>query len=90
LPFPFRGSIWYRKRVTLKMERFKMARKKINFESMTARFPLGTLARIEAVALKYEGKADFIREAVLTKLRQREGRRGIKIDVADDDDRAEA
>ena len=50
-----------------------MARQRINHESTTARFPLGTLERMEAILDRYEGKADFIRDAVLTKIKMREG-----------------
>lgn len=49
-----------------------MARQKINHESTTARFPMGTLERMEAILDKYEGKADFIRDAVLAKIKMRE------------------
>lgn len=64
-----------------------MARAKINHESTTARFPNGTLARMDAVLDRYEGKADFIRDAVLTKIKMREGvrnRRAAKDDAAEE------
>lgn len=49
-----------------------MGRVQINFESLTARFPSGTLERIDNVLRKGEAKAEFIRNAVLTKLAARE------------------
>jgi predicted DNA-binding protein len=54
-----------------------MGREQINHEQMMARFPEGTLERIEAVLEDGEGKAAFIREAVETLLKKREkkGRR---------------
>lgn len=61
-----------------------MGRIKINFESLTARFPLGTLDRIEIVLIRYESKADFIRDAVLTRLKMREGRRRRDIGLEDE------
>jgi hypothetical protein len=68
-----------------KLEEPKMGRIKINFESLTARFPLGTLDRIEIVLTKYESKADFIRDAVLTRLKMREGRRRRDVGLEDTD-----
>lgn len=49
-----------------------MGRPRINDEATNARFPAGTLDRIEAVLEEGEGKADFIREAIERELRRRE------------------
>lgn len=53
----------------------KMGRKQINHEQTPARFPEGTLARIDAALAKGEKRSDFIREAVESELdrRKREG-----------------
>ena len=49
-----------------------MGRIKINEEAMTARFPAGTLKRLDRVLDKGEPKAEFVREAVSRELRNRE------------------
>jgi len=49
-----------------------MGRKKINDEQTPARFPAGTLARIEAVLDEQEKRSDLIREAVERELKRRE------------------
>jgi hypothetical protein len=49
-----------------------MGRERKNHENLTARFPAGTLARIERALRGREGKADFIRAAVEAKLNARE------------------
>jgi hypothetical protein len=49
-----------------------MGRKLINEEQMPARFPAGTLARIDAVLQQGEKRADLLREAVERELRRRE------------------
>lgn len=54
----------------------KMGRKRINEEAASARFPAGTLARIEAVLKEGEGQAEFIRVAVERELRRRERVKG--------------
>jgi len=53
-----------------------MGRERRNHENLTARFPEGTLVRIEAALRGREGKADFIRAAVAEKLERRERRSG--------------
>ena len=52
----------------------RVGRKRINQEQMPARFPAGTLARIDAVldAEKNEKRSDMIREAVERELKRRE------------------
>lgn len=40
---------------------------------MPARFPEGTLARIDAVLAEKEKRSDFVREAVEVELMRREG-----------------
>jgi hypothetical protein len=49
-----------------------LGRKQINFEQQIARFPEGTLARMEAVLRPFEKRADFLREAVERELQRRE------------------
>ncbi len=49
-----------------------VGRKQINHEQMPARFPEGTLARIDAVLSEKEKRSDFIREAVERELDRRE------------------
>ena len=49
-----------------------MGRKQINQEQTVARFPAGTLARINAVLREAERLADFLRKAVERELRRRE------------------
>lgn len=48
-----------------------MGRKKINEEQTPARFPLGTLARIDAVLKAGEKRSDLIREAVEREIKRR-------------------
>ena len=52
--------------------RNRMGRERRNHENLTARFPEGTLVRIERALRGREGKADFIRAAVSEKLARRE------------------
>lgn len=53
-----------------------MGRRQINFESMVARFPAGTMTRVDAVlATGGETRTDLLREAVERELRRRERRR---------------
>lgn len=47
-------------------------RPQINHEQASARFPEGTLKRIEKALEKDEGQADFLREAVKRELKRRE------------------
>lgn len=50
----------------------RMGRKKINDEQTPARFPVGTLARMDALLDEKEKRSDFIREAVDREIRRRE------------------
>ena len=50
----------------------RVGRKRINDEQTPARFPAGTLARIDAVLREKEKRSDLIREAVEAELRRRE------------------
>lgn len=50
----------------------RVGRIKINDEQTPARFPLGTLQRIDAVLAEKEKRSDFIREAVENELKRRE------------------
>jgi hypothetical protein len=54
----------------------RVGRKRINDEQMPARFPKGTLARIDAVldSKTNEKRADLIREAVERELKRREAK----------------
>lgn len=52
-----------------------MGRKQINHEQTPARFPEGTLDRIDKVLDEDEGRADFIRDAVERELKRREKKR---------------
>lgn len=47
-----------------------------NFESTTARFAEGTLARIKKARIGHESDADFVRDAVLEAIERRE--KGLK------------
>jgi len=49
-----------------------MGRKRINEEQMPARFPAGTLARIDAMLRPKEKRADLLRDAVARELGRRE------------------
>lgn len=50
----------------------RVGRKQINHEQMPARFPEGTLARMDAVLLPKEKRSDLIREAVEREIERRE------------------
>jgi hypothetical protein len=49
-----------------------VGRKRINEEQMPARFPLGTIERIDRVLSEKEKRADFVRDAVARELARRE------------------
>lgn len=49
-----------------------MGRKQINHEQMPARFPEGTLERIDAALEEGEKRSDLIREAVERELKRRD------------------
>jgi hypothetical protein len=49
-----------------------VGRRRINDEQMPARFPAGTLARIDAVLVGGEKRADLLREAVAREIERRE------------------
>lgn len=49
-----------------------MGRKRINDEQYLAKFPEGTLARIDAALEEKEPRAAFIRESVERELKRRE------------------
>lgn len=49
-----------------------VGRPKINHEQTPARFPEGTLARVDAALRDGEARSDFIREAVEAELKRRE------------------
>jgi len=49
-----------------------MGRHKINDEQTPARFPAGTLERIDATLDEGEKRSDFIRDAVERELKRRE------------------
>lgn len=52
-----------------------VGQKRINHEQTPARFPEGTLARVDAALEGGEKRADFIRTAVERELRRREKKR---------------
>lgn len=52
-----------------------MGRKKVNDEQTPARFPAGTLARMDDLLDDGEKRSDLIREAVERELRRRERKR---------------
>jgi metal-responsive CopG/Arc/MetJ family transcriptional regulator len=58
----------------------RVGRKRINEEQMPARFPAGTLARIDAVldSETNEKRADMVREAVERELKRRESKKQRK------------
>lgn len=62
-----------------------MGRERRNHENLTARFPAGTLARIEAALRGREGKADFIRASVEEKLERRERAGKARAENGDDE-----
>jgi len=49
-----------------------VGRRRINDEQTPARFPAGTLARIDAVLVEKEKRADLIRNAVEREIKRRE------------------
>lgn len=49
-----------------------LGRPRINEEQTPARFPAGTLARVDAACSEKEKRSDFIREAVERELKRRE------------------
>ena len=55
----------------------RMGRKQINHEQTPARFPEGTLARIDATLADGEKRSDFIREAVERELERREAGKAV-------------
>jgi hypothetical protein len=50
-----------------------MGRKRINDEETLARFPGGTLKRVDAVLREDEKRAEFIREAIEREIKRRAG-----------------
>lgn len=50
----------------------RVGRKRINDEQTPARFPAGTLARMDAALVPPEKRSDLIREAVKRELKRRE------------------
>lgn len=53
----------------------RVGRTKINDEQTPARFPAGTLARIDSACVEKEKRSDFIRAAVEAELERREAAR---------------
>ena len=54
------------------MRKINMGRKKVWDENMVARFPAGTIDRIDAVRTDEEARTDFVWEAVQRELKRRE------------------
>lgn len=55
-----------------------MSRPQINHESMPARLPEGTLARMDAVLSPKEKRSDLVREAIERELKRRERQAKLK------------
>jgi hypothetical protein len=55
-----------------------VGRRRINDEQTPARFPAGTLARIDTVLAEKEKRADLIRDAVEREIKRRERQRPTK------------
>lgn len=53
-----------------------MARPKNEFETWLDRYPIGTAARIAAVLIPPETRADLVRQAVAAELKRRERQKG--------------
>ncbi len=53
-----------------------MGRRQINYEQRLARFPAGTLKKIDALLEQGEKWADFIRAVVFAELKRRKRRMG--------------
>jgi hypothetical protein len=66
------SSILPLKQIVISPMNAHVGRKRINEEQMPARFPAGTLARIDTVLAKGEKRADLLREAVRRELERRE------------------
>ncbi len=49
-----------------------VGRRRVNFEQMLARFPEGTLARMDAAAAEGETRSDLLRVAIERELKRRE------------------
>lgn len=62
----------------------QMARPRVNFESMLARFPAGTLAQIDAVRWPHETRTEFVQRAVDHLIRARGGTPASSAHVGDD------
>lgn len=50
----------------------RVGRRQVNFDSMMARFPDRTFARIDAVLTDGETRSDLLRQALETELKRRE------------------
>lgn len=61
--------------------RASVGRRKVNFEQTPLRLPEGTLARIDAVLVGGETRADLLRVAVEKEVAKRESTRKTKRDV---------
>jgi hypothetical protein len=66
------SSILSLKQIVISPMNARVGRKRINEEQMPARFPAGTLARIDTVLVKGEKRADLLREAVEREISRRE------------------
>lgn len=64
----------------------RVGRIKINDEQTPARFPEGTLGRIDAVLAEKEKRSDFIRTAVEAELAKRERKSGSVAPAGDQND----
>lgn len=50
----------------------RVGRRKVNYDQTPARFPEGTLAKVDALCEPGESRADFLREAVDREIKRRQ------------------
>jgi hypothetical protein len=65
------SSILRLKQIVISPMTTQVGRRRINEEQMPARFPSGTFARIDAVLVPGEKRADLLREAVEREVKRR-------------------
>jgi hypothetical protein len=72
------SSILRLKQIVISPMTTQVGRRRINEEQMPARFPAGTLARIDGVLEPGEKRADLLREAVEREVKRRKSVRERK------------
>jgi hypothetical protein len=60
------------------MTQITLGRRRVNFQSMSARFPEGTFERMDALLKPREKRADMLREAVAREIARRKAQRKRK------------